>query len=263
MFFSVPPRRTVLAVAQFLLVVLLLLWLFALGEEQLGYRWHWNRIPRFLLSWENGSFVPGPLLTGLFMTLKISLASLGLALFFGLLASLMQRSQNFSLRFLALSYVEFIRNTPLLIQVFFLYFVLAPLFGMSAFVCAVIALSLFEGAYACEIFRAGIDSIAKGQWEAAQSLGMTRFHVYRFVILPQALRIILPPLTGIMISLVKDSSLASTIAIYELTQQGNIIVSDTFLTFEIWFTVALIYLCITLTLSLLAALLERKLALHT
>lgn len=147
---------------------------------------------------------------------------------------------------------------PLLIQIFFIYFVVAPILDMSGFMAAVIALSLFEGAYASEIFRAGITSIDKGQWEAAKSLGMSSFPLYRHIILPQAIRRVLPPLTSQAVSLIKDSALVSTVAILDLTQQGRMIDAETFLTFEIWFTVAAIYLVITLTLSGVVRWLEQR-----
>ncbi|MBW2623469.1 MAG: amino acid ABC transporter permease, partial [Deltaproteobacteria bacterium] len=156
-------------------------------------------------------------------------------------------------------YLELIRNTPLLVQIFIIYFVLAPVLGMNRFFSAVIALSLFEGAYSSEIFRAGIVSISKGQWEAASSLGLRQYQTYRYIILPQAIRRMLPPLTSQAISLIKDSALVSTIAIYDLTMEGQAIISDTFLTFEIWFTVAAMYLVITVSLSVLVNIMEHRL----
>jgi polar amino acid transport system permease protein len=156
--------------------------------------------------------------------------------------------------------VELIRNTPLLIQLFFIYFVLSPVLDISRFMSAVLALSLFEGAYASEIIRAGIVAVDKGQWEASRSLGLRTRHAYLHVILPQAVRRMLPPLTSQAISLVKDSALVSTIAIYDLAMQAQVVVADTFLVFEIWFTVAAVYLVITLGLSLVVRHLERRLA---
>ena len=114
---------------------------------------------------------------------------------------------------------------------------------------AILALSLFDGAYASEIYRAGIVSINRGQWEAAYSLGLGTFHTYKNVILPQAIRRILPPLTSQAISLIKDSSLVSVIAVYELTMQANAIVAETFLVFEVYFTIAAVYLVMTVLLS--------------
>jgi polar amino acid transport system permease protein len=155
-------------------------------------------------------------------------------------------------------YLEVIRNTPLLVQLFFIYFVLAPVFDISAFTSAVLALSLFEGAYASEIFRAGIVSIHRGQWEAAFSIGLNTSQTYRLIILPQAIRRILPPLTSQAVSLIKDSALVSTIAIYDLTMRGQVIIAETFLVFEIWFTIAAMYLFITLILSLAVFYMDRR-----
>jgi len=154
--------------------------------------------------------------------------------------------------------MELVRNSPLLVQIYFIYFVIAPILDMSGFWAAIIALSLFEGAYASEIFRAGITSIDKGQWEAAKSIGMGPYAMYRHIILPQAVRRVLPPLTSQGVSLVKDSALVSTIAILDLTQQGRMIDAETFLNFEIWFTVAAIYLVVILAMSSVSSYLERR-----
>ena len=163
---------------------------------------------------------------------------------------------------LAKVYLEAIRNTPLLIQIFIIYFVFAPILDLGRLTSAVLALSLFEGAYASEVIRAGILAVPVGQSEASASLGMSRYHNYRLIILPQALRKMIPPLTSQGISLIKDSALVSTIAIYDLTMQGQQIVAETLLTFEIWFTVAAIYLIVTLSLALLVKFLEGRLMLH-
>lgn len=155
-------------------------------------------------------------------------------------------------------YLEVSRNTPLLIQLFFIYFVMGPILGIDRFFAAVLALSLFEGAYVSEIIRSGIISIQRGQWEAAFSIGLNRWSTYRLIILPQALRRILPPLTNQAISLIKDSSLVSVIAIYDLTMQAQALISETFFTFELWFVVARMYLVITMILSCCVTLLENK-----
>lgn len=244
----------------FLLAAVGFLWLVALGASGLGYNWQWYRVPDFLWMPEG---VPGPLLQGLFFTLKLTaLSGLG-ALAAGLLAALLRLSDSLAGRWLARGYLEAVRNTPLLIQLLFLYFVLAPVLGMDALATAVLGLSLFEGAYVAEILRAGVVSVEPGQWDAAQSLGMGRLAAYRLVILPQAVRRVLPPLTGQSVSLVKDTSLASAIAIGELTLRGNVIVAETFLSFEIWFTVAALYWLVTTALSGLAAALERRLGYPT
>ncbi|MDT8273610.1 MAG: amino acid ABC transporter permease [Desulfomonilia bacterium] len=228
------------------------------GTRTLEYHWQWYRVPRYLFRITEEGFTSGPLLDGLLVTFQITGVSLFLAFSLGLVAVLFRLSNSFSARALARAYLELIRNTPLLIQLFFLYFVISPIVGMNAFSSAVLALSLFEGAYISEIFRAGILSVPKGQWEAAYSSGLNSFEVYRFVVLPQAVRNIIPPLTSQAISLIKDSALVSTIAIYDLTMRGQAIVAETFLAFEIWFTVAAIYLAITISLSALVSVLENR-----
>ena len=220
-----------------------------IGYGNLSYNWQWYRVAPYFFSFENGRFVAGVLLQGVWVTLKISGISLVLALIIGMVSAFARLSPYVSLRVLAWCYVETIRNTPLLIQIFVIYFVISPVLDLSAFTSAVIALSLFEGAYSSEIIRSGIINIPKGQFEAAQSIGLPVFATYYKVVLPQMLRQTLPMLAGQSVSLIKDSALVSTISIYDLTMQGQKIVSETFLTFEIWFAVALCYLSITATLS--------------
>jgi polar amino acid transport system permease protein len=250
-------------VIKFLLVIAALTWLMARGTERLGYNWQWYRVPQYILSFENGDFFSGPLLHGLMVTLRITAMSLVLAFVLGLVTALFRLSNAFLARALARAYLESIRNTPLLVQLFFIYFVLSPVLDISRFAAAVLALSLFEGAYASEIFRAGIVSIQRGQWEAAYSLGLTTFHTYRYIILPQAIRRVLPPLTNQAISLVKDSALVSTIAIYDLTMQGRAVIAETYLTFELWFTIAAIYLLITVSLSVVVNAMEKRIGVTT
>jgi polar amino acid transport system permease protein len=252
-------RRTALIDwGKFFLLAGIVVWFLSAGTGGLGYQWQWYRVPRFLFTTDGGGWTAGPLLRGLLVTLRISALSLLCMLALGLTTALLRLSASFTGRALARGYLELIRNTPLLIQIFFVYFVIAPVLDIGAFASAILALSLFEGAYAAEIIRAGIVSIPRGQWEAAHSLGLGTFDAYRYVILPQAIRRVLPPLAGQAISLIKDSSLVSTIAVYDLTMQGQKIVSETFLVFEIWFTVAAIYLVMTLSLSLAVRLLEHR-----
>lgn len=225
----------------------------------MGYNWQWFQVPQYLYSFEEGVFTSGLLLQGLIVTLKISFVGTIVAVCVGLISALLALSNSIVGRYLSRFYLESIRNTPLLIQIFIIYFVISPVFDISPFLSAVLALGLFEGAYASEIFRAGILSVDIGQWEASKALGMRHSQTYRYIVLPQAIRVVLPPLTSQGISLVKDSALVSTIAIYDLTLQGQAIVSETFLTFEIWFTVAAIYLVVTLMLQLIVKVMEKKL----
>ncbi len=242
----------------FLAFCLLILFLLTRGSEQLGYNWHWKTIPGYLFTIEEGVFYSGPLVNGLLITLKITLCSLSLSAILGLTTALLRLSRSYLGRAIARVYLELIRNTPLLVQIFFLYFVMAPILDIGRFATAVLALSLFEGAYVSEIIRAGITSIEKGQWEAGESFGLSKFAIYTRIILPQAIRRILPPLTSQAISLIKDSALVSTIAVYDLTMEGRTIIAETFLTFEIWFTVAAIYLLLTLALSMVVSALEKR-----
>lgn len=246
----------------YLIVVTVFIGLILNGTQRLGYNWQWYRISRFIITEIDGALTAGPLLQGLWVTLKITAVSFLLAFSIGLLTALLRLSTSFVGRIVARIYLEIVRNTPLLVQLFFIYFVLSPVLGINAFFSAVLALSLFEGAYASEIFRSGIVSIHKGQWEAAFSVGLSDYQTYRCIILPQAIRRVLPPLAGQAVSLVKDSALVSTIAIYDLTMQGQAIIAKTFLVFEIWFTVAAIYLVITLILSRLVKRMETTLAIN-
>lgn len=242
-----------------LIFVAIIVSIFAAGYLHLEYNWQWYRIPAYLFGWDNGKLTMGLLAKGLWVTIKISLISLILSIAIGFFSAFARLSVYPSLRISSWIYVESIRNTPLLIQIFVIYFVISPVFDLSAFTSAVIALSLFEGAYSSEIIRSGIINIDRGQYEAAKSIGLPTSQTYMKIIIPQMLRQTLPMLAGQSVSLIKDSALVSTISIYDLTMQGQRIVSETFLTFEIWFTVALCYLMITATLSFLIRQFENKL----
>ncbi|PLX79980.1 MAG: polar amino acid ABC transporter permease [Desulfuromonas sp.] len=251
---------SIIQIIAFLLMLSCLVWGLTAGAENLGYNWHWSRIPRYLFAQTaDGGWQAGPLLQGLWLTIEITAISLVCSFLVGLVTALMRLSNSPMCHLIAKVYLESVRNTPLLIQIFIIYFVFAPILDLGRFTAAILALSLFEGAYASEIIRAGILAIPKGQWEAASAIGMGRYQCYRLIILPQALRQMIPPLTSQGVSLVKDSALVSTIAIYDLTMQGQQIVAETFLTFEVWLTVAAIYLLVTLLLSLLVKFLEQRL----
>ena len=200
----------------------------------------------------------GPLLTGLWTTLWISAVSSVFGLIIGLIAGLMKISKNYTVSTLAAIYVEVIRGTPLLVQIFIAYFFIGTVFNLDRNVAGIGALALFAGAYVAEIIRSGIQSIAKGQMEAARSLGMSLPQAMMDIILPQAFKRILPPLSGQFISLIKDSSLVSVIAITDLTKSGREIITSTFATFEIWLVVAAMYLIVTSVLSQFVFYLERR-----
>ena len=245
----------------FFIICILCLIIFA-GYRNLEYNWQWYRVKAYLFSFENGTLTRGVLLDGLLITLKISAISLVISLSVGLLSAFARLSRYPSLKAVSWVYVESVRNTPLLIQIFVMYFVISPVLNLSGFVCAVLALSLFEGAYASEIIRSGIVNIPRGQYEAAKSIGLSTPQAYRKIIIPQMLQQTLPMLAGQSVSLIKDSALVSTISIYDLTLQGQRIVSETFLTFEIWFTVALCYLAVTATLSFMVRQIENRVRYH-
>lgn len=202
----------------------------------------------------------GPLLVGLYVTLKISVISIFFAIIIGIITGIFRISNNPLLKKLTVTYIELIRGTPLLVQIFIFYFFIGTVLHLDRFTAGVAALSVFAGAYIAEIVRAGIQSIPKGQMEAARSLGMNYYQAMRYIILPQALKRTLPPMAGQFISLIKDSSLVSVISITELTKAGREVVTSTFSPFEVWFTVAFLYLILTSGLSFLVQLLERKLA---
>lgn len=200
-----------------------------------------------------------PLLRGLVLTLQLTLLSLLGGLPIGLLVALARLSKFKPLAWAAGFYVEFLRGTPLLVQIFAIYYVL-PAVGINLpdFTSAVIAFSLNGGAYMAEIFRAGIQSIDKGQIEAAQSLGMNYAMAMRLVVLPQALRRVIPPLTNEGIALLKDTSLAQVVAISELTRAGSELSSRLGDPIHVWPIVALLYLAMTFPLTRLTQYLEKR-----
>jgi polar amino acid transport system permease protein len=202
----------------------------------------------------------GPLMVGLWNTLWISAASSVIGLIIGLVTGLCRVSKNPTLRSLSVAYIELIRGTPLLVQLFIFYFFLGTVLDISRIIAGISALAIFAGAYVAEIIRAGIQSIPKGQMEAARSLGMSVPQAMIHIILPQAFKRTLPPLAGQFISLIKDSSLVSVIAITDLTKSGREVITSTFATFEIWFVVAFLYLLLTSVLSQVIAWVERRLA---
>jgi polar amino acid transport system permease protein len=219
------------------------------------------------------------LLQGLFTTIRLSVWGVLLATLIGGVMGLCRVSRRLFFRLIGGTYVELIRNLPPLVLIFIFYFfvssqimpllrvdalvagtgegvqdLISVLFArpaaFSTFLSALMTLAVFEGAYIAEIVRAGIQSIDAGQWEASAALGLNRWQQLRRVILPQAVKRILPPLAGQFISTIKDSAIVSVISIQELTFQGLELMAATYLTFEIWITIAVLYLMLSLTLSL-------------
>lgn len=202
----------------------------------------------------------GPLIQGLWVTIWISFVSGILGMILGLVTGLCRISKNPTLRGLSVLYIELIRGTPLLVQIFIFYFFIGTVLNLDRMVAGVGALAIFAGAYVAEIVRAGIQSVPRGQMEAARSLGMTVPQAMIHIVLPQAFKRTLPPLAGQFISLIKDSSLVSVIAITDLTKSGREIITSSFATFEVWFVIAALYLIVTSVLSQFIFWMERRLS---
>lgn len=212
----------------------------------------------------------GLLVKGLLITIEISLIAIIFGIALGLFAGLARISTNPCIKWCAITYIEIIRGTPLLVQIIMAYFVFATIINdllvkaglpqIPSVWVGVASLAVFAGAYVAEIVRAGIQSIHKGQMEAARSLGMTKTTAMIKIILPQAFKRILPPLAGQFISLIKDSSLLGVIAITELTKATREAVTTSLMPYELWFVCALMYLVITFALSMFVQYLEKRTA---
>ena len=214
-------RSPIIDTLQFAALSALVIWLAVRGADAMGYRWQWYRVPKLIYRVIDGDLIWGPLMKGLFVTLELTLWSVLLTVVIGVIAALLRLADSIVSRGVARCYLELIRNTPLLVQLFLFFYILAPILGMDRFWTGVVALAFFEGAHAMEIFRAGIQSVPRGQWEAARSIGLGSYHTYRHVVMPQALRLVLPPLTSLIINLIKHSAIVSAIAIADLTTEGR------------------------------------------
>ncbi len=267
-----------------------LFWLGHSAAARLNYHWHWAAVPQFLVYADaDGGLHAGRLLTGFIATIRLSLWAGALALFLGTLAGLMRVSSRLFWRLCGGAYVLAVRNTPPLVLIFlFSYFLsgqlitalgldaavahmpgalrgpaqflFGPIGQMPGFLTAIVTLGLIEGAYVAEIVRAGVESIESGQWDAASALGFPRWRTLLHVVLPQAFRRMVPPLTGQFVSTLKDSAIVSVISIPELTFQAQELVSATYLSLEVWTLVFLLYLALGLPCSLAARALEKRLA---
>jgi polar amino acid transport system permease protein len=291
---NVKPKITIVDLVLGALIIALGLYISYKVAVGLSYRWNWSAIPQYFFRYDpgTGNWLPNVLVEGFLTTIRLSVWATLLATFIGVVLGLFRVSQSLFKRLLGGTYVELTRNLPPLVLIFIFYFFVSnqilPVLGVeefvrtrgaktqalmtflfaqpslfSAFISALITLSIFEGAYITEIVRAGIQSIEKGQWEAADALGLSRWQRMRLVILPQAIQHILPPLAGQFISTIKDSAIVSVISIQELTFQGMELMSTTYLTFEIWITITGMYLILTLACSLTLAKLENALRTST
>ncbi|MFT6372160.1 MAG: polar amino acid transport system permease protein [Gammaproteobacteria bacterium] len=237
-------------------IILSLIWQGALAME---YNWQWYRVSPFFYRIIDGEFIFGPLYWGLMETLKLASVAGIIAIIIGFITAFARMSNSRAGSTIATFYLEAIRNTPLIVQLFLFYFVLAPIFGIDRFWSGVLCLAFFEGSFAAEIIRGGIQGVDRGQFEASDATGLTTYNKYRYIIVPQSMPLILPPLTGLLISLIKHSAIVSVIAVSELTTTGLNLISDTFMAFEIWFIIAGIYLTLTISLSIGVGQLEKKL----
>jgi len=259
----------------------------------LNYQWNWSIIPTYLVRYDesSGRWLPNILLEGLFTTIRLSIWGMLIAGVLGLFIGIARTVRGLFLRLCARTFVELIRNTPPLVLIFIFYFFVSdqilPALGVESFVrgltpvwqerlavlvappglivpflSGVVTIGLFQSAYITEIVRAGIEAIDTGQWDAARALGFTRRQQLFFVILPQALRMMLPPLANEFINTIKYSSIVSIISIQELTFQGLQVMASTQASIEVWLTITVIYLGLCLILSLGVHHLEKRFNVH-
>ncbi|WP_238987558.1 amino acid ABC transporter permease [Roseovarius dicentrarchi] len=248
----------VVAVALYLAIMAAIIWASYAGAQGMGYNWQWYRVPKYLYTLTEDGFQPGELLIGLWASIRLSAAAFVLATLLGALIAVLRMSGLVVGKGVSVIYLELIRNIPLLVLLYLFYYVLGPIFGLTRWTAAILTLGVFHSALISEIFRAGINSVAQGQWEAADAIGMSRAQAFIYIIIPQSVRFMLPPLTGEAVHLIKSSAIVSVIAVAELTTVGRNIISDTYMSFEIWFTVAAVYLTLTLILSFGVSALERR-----
>lgn len=218
----------------------------------MAYRWDFTPI---LDNWQ-------ALAAGIAGTLRLFLVCLVLGLGFGLLVALMRIARQRPLRWLAIGFIEFFRNTPVLVQILWFYFALPMLVSVeiSPFMAAILGISLNSAAYSAEIYRGGIQSIEPGQWEAARSIGMSGLQTLRRIVLPQALRRVLPALTNRGIEIFKMTTLASVVAYVELLHQGKLVASLNFNPLEVYTVVGALFFLILYPLVRATYALERRLA---
>jgi polar amino acid transport system permease protein len=251
------PRRAVSFAARLgsaFIALAIIAVVFYFSFHQLAYKWHWQAVANYR---EN-------LVHGWLMTLRISIASLILSTAIGVIFALVRRSRILPLRYFGEMYVELVRGTPLLVQILIFFYVVADAFHIqNRYWAGTLILSFFSGAYISEIVRAGIESVSQSQLESARAIGLTNTQTYRLVIFPQAIRLILPSLVGQFVSLIKDSSLLSIIAVNEFTQAARDVNSATYSTLEAYLPLAAGYLILTLPVAIWTRRLERKLRFET
>lgn len=221
----------------------------ALLLSRIDYHWNWRVVYTYRALY----------IAGFYRTIYVSLGAIVLGLLLGLAGGLARVWPNIWLREAASLYVEVFRGTPLLVQIYIFYFCLATVVRYdNALVIGMVTLAFFSGAYISEMVRAGIESVDHGQWEAARATGLRYPQIMRCVVFPQAMRRIIPPVTGQFVSLIKDSSLLSVISVRELTKASEVVNATTYKTFEAYLPLALFYLLLTYPLSALTQRLEKR-----
>ncbi|MEP0964037.1 MAG: amino acid ABC transporter permease [Roseobacter sp.] len=251
------------SVALYLIVIGFILWGAYSGAQAMGYNWQWYRMPQYFYKMTEDGFRWGEIMVGLVKTLQLSATAFVLATVLGLILALMRLSGLVVGRAVAIGVLEFVRNMPLLVLLYLFYYVLGPVFSLDRYVASILCLGLFHSVLISEIFRAGINAVPKGQWEGATSIGMSKNQAYRYIVLPQSIKFMLPPMTGEAVHLVKSSAIVSVIAVVELTTIGRNLISDTYMSFEIWFTIAAVYLVVTLALSIGVSYVEKRYAVQS
>jgi len=251
-----PPAhaKSLAAASSAFLAFLLVALVFYFSFHQVSYEWNWGAVYKYRRS----------LMSGWLVTIFISAAALALSTIIGVLFALVRRSRFLPLRYFGQLYIELVRGTPLLVQILIFFYVVADAFHVqNRYVVGVLILSFFSGAYISEVVRVGIESISQSQLESAKAIGFTNAQTYRYVVFPQAIRLSLPPLVGQFVSLIKDSSLLSLIALNEFTQAARDVNSVTYSTLECYIPLAIGYLILTLPISLWTRTLEKRLRFET
>ena len=229
------------------------------AASALDYKWQWGRAMSFAFKMSEDGVVWGPLAKGAVVTLQLASVSVVLAAFAGMLAAAAGMSRMASLRWLSRVYIESVRNTPLLVQLYLFYFIFANAFGMGRFAAGALALAVFEGAFAAEIFRAGMESVSRGQTDAARAMGLSRAKTWALIVVPQALPLVLPALANQFVALILHSSIVTVVAVDDLTNAARNLVAETFLVYELWFAAAGFYIAVAFGLSRLIGWWEKRL----
>ena len=251
---SAPGRRRAVLAINTAVVLALLTFVMWYGFSRLNYTFMWENVWEYRVNMANGFL----------MTIYISAASLVLSTLLGLFFGLAQRSRLHALRIFSRIYIEVIRGTPLLVQLLIFFYVIANALGVNnRYVAGIIVMSIFAGAYLAEIIRAGVESVGGTQLETAKAIGLTRRQTYRFIVFPQVIKRVLPPLAGQFASLIKDSSLLSIIAIKEFTMAAREVNANTFSTLESYIPLAVGYLLLTIPISVMTKRLERRYSYET